>query len=133
MRRTECVNAHARVCEGRGSVTTPPTRPHVKHLRADNPIRQLVNALIDRTGLDKDKIANALLKVKVSSRQGTLQSISQDLLDAVSECPGLSQQPYVVVAQIAKALQTLTAHASASVWTDPCRNVTPPGQTSRPW
>ena len=27
MRRTECVNAHARVCEGRGSVTTPPTRP----------------------------------------------------------------------------------------------------------
>ena len=29
------------------------------------------------------------------------------------ECPGLSQQPYVVVAQIAKALQTLTADASA--------------------
>ena len=88
-------------------------RGHVKHLRADNPIRQLVNALIDTTGLDKDKIANALLKVKVSSRQGTLQSIFQDLLAAVSECPGLSQQPYVVVAQIAKALQTLTADASA--------------------
>ena len=27
MRRTECVNAHARVCEARDSVTTPPTRP----------------------------------------------------------------------------------------------------------
>ena len=31
MRRTECVNAHARVCEGRGSVTTPPTRPPINH------------------------------------------------------------------------------------------------------
>ena len=36
MRRTECVNAHARVCEGRGSVTTPPTlKPFVKRHKND--------------------------------------------------------------------------------------------------
>ena len=88
-------------------------RGHVKHLRANNPIRVLVDSLIVRTGLHREKIANTLLKVKISSRQDTLQSIFQDLITAVSECPGLARQPYIVVAQIATALLTLAADASA--------------------
>ena len=88
-------------------------RGHVNRLRADNPIRALVNALVDRTGIDKAQIANTLLKLKISSRKSTIQSIFQDLMAATSECPGLSEQPYAVVVQIAKALQALTADASA--------------------
>ena len=87
-------------------------RRHVRYLRANNPIRSLVDALINETGFDKDQIVRTLLKVSVSSRRGTLHSISQDLLEAVSECPGLSQQPYAVVVQIAKALEGLAADAS---------------------
>ena len=102
-------------------------RGHVKHLRSDNPVRKAVDTLVERTKLDKDRVTKTLLKVRLSSRHETIHSIFQDLLVAVSECPGLEEQPFAIVYKIAKSLEALTAEASTKRMDGPMSDRYAPG------
>ena len=80
MRRTECVNAHARVCEGRGSVTTPPTRPLRGRLDVK---RQFTNLAVQPNRLaccydelSEDTPLNRVLKAAVMRLTGVVRSLA---------------------------------------------------------
>lgn len=87
-------------------------RGHVKHLRSNNPMRQLVDSLSASSGIKQNAIVRVLLKVNLSARSDAIKAIVQDLRDVVAEYGNLSEEPFSVVARIAKALEQLVAEAS---------------------
>ena len=94
-------------------------RGHVKGLKGENPVRELVDSLSASAGIEIESVAKTLLKTKISSKKDTLRSISNDLQSAVAECPGLAQQPYAVVVRIASALRALATDASTKALAGP--------------
>jgi hypothetical protein len=89
----------------------------------------LINGLCERTSLDINAVSGTLVKTNVSGNIGTLHSIINDLQEAVSQCADLNEHPYFVVGQIAKALLTLAADASAKVLDGPASDRYAPGSS----
>jgi hypothetical protein len=87
-------------------------RGGIKGLRSTNPFRQFVDDLAVGAGLKSPDVAATLQKTALRGHESDISSIRWYVREALSECPGVSDLPYLTVVQIAEAVIALARDAS---------------------
>jgi hypothetical protein len=106
-------------------------RGGIGRLRADNPLRQFVDGIANTTGLDPREVAATLIKTTVRGHGADIGHIRSSVMEALCDCPGVRDLPYVTVAAIAKAITQLARDASAKVLRGPVTELFTPGTDLR--
>lgn len=87
-------------------------RGGIKGLRSTNPLRQFVGDLAASAGLKLPDVAATLQKTVLRGHDSDISSIRWYVREVLSECPGVSELPYLTVFQIAEAVIALARNAS---------------------
>jgi hypothetical protein len=87
-------------------------RGGIKNLRANNPLRQFVEDVTGDTGLSAAAVVSTLQKTTVRGHASDLAHIRGIVREALSECPGLKEFPYVAVIEISNEIVELARNAS---------------------
>jgi Cap4 dsDNA endonuclease len=106
-------------------------RGGIRRLRADNPVRQFVEGIACDTGSDPKEVAETLIKTTVRGHESEITHIRGSVLEAICECPGLEELPYITVVGIAKDVVQLARDASAKVLRGPVTELFSPGTDLR--
>jgi len=102
-------------------------RGGIKGLRNANPIRQFVEKIAANVGLKSSEVAATFQKTSLRGHESDIASIRGHVRDALSECPGVKDLPYLIVVQIAEAIIALARDASMKKLKGPIADLYAPG------
>lgn len=87
-------------------------RGGVKGLKQTHTLRSWVAKIVAEAGLTEDQVVAALLKCKRTAKNDTVASGHKDVLEAITECPGLGSTPIHRAKALVVDLVSLAREAS---------------------
>jgi len=88
-------------------------RRTTKRLRAENPLKKFVDALVQKTGLKKEIVESALCKVILNGYAEPIDTIDMRVISAVGECPSTRKLSYAQNVKIAQEIISNALDASS--------------------